>query len=183
MKFAIATVFTADSNGANSLEQIYGAVDNDICYVLENNRFYRWIAASTATPSGKQVVKKREFDDAVAGRWIVEGPPGPGKIPPGFAMSLQTGLSLQLVARLAGVTTGGAPTELVSFTLPTLDGTLWTTSTTYLIANLDGNVNPAIQLRGVVSGANLAAAAIVDTSATNLDPGLPVSGWLYRLAT
>lgn len=184
MRFTIATVFSATSNGANSLEEIFGPADGDICYVQENNRFYRWVAASTATPAGNLVVKKAQFNVSEAGRWLVEGPPGPGKIPPGFANALQTGLSLQLVQRFQAVTTGGAPTEVVDFAadIPALSGTLWSIADSILIATMESS-NPAVMIRGNVPSANGAEALIVDTAAVNIPAGLPVRGWLYRLAS
>lgn len=184
MRFAIATVFSASSNGANSLEEIYGPSNDDVCYVLENNRFYRWVAASTATPSGTQVVKKREYSNAVAGRWIVQGPPGPGQIPAGFANALNPNLSSQIVATLTGATVGGSASELVAMnpSAPTLVGELWDDGNALFIVQVQTG-NPNIFATGWVSAANAASAKVVDASATPLPAALALRGFLIRLAT
>lgn len=91
-------VLTSGSEICVALDGIEGQQNEDVCYVQETNRYYRWFAASTTAANGITVVIPDGQDPGVAGRWFVQGPPGqanlipefPARIPPCTAGSVDT---------------------------------------------------------------------------------------------
>lgn len=180
MNFAVAAVTSENANGQNSLEQIYTQADADVAYVQENNRFYRWFAASTTAPNGTTVVIPRFTPLATAGRWFVQGPPGPGQLPAGFANLLCNAGFAQIIAEFSGTLTGGTPTELFNFTEPAYTDVLWDATNALALVAV-ATSNPAIQARGNIPASNNIEACVIDTSGANL-PAVVVRGWVLRNA-
>lgn len=69
---------SSGSNADSSLEGIKGYSDLDVALVQQPNRWYRFFAADTSAPNGTTVIAPADILPANPGRWILQGPPGPG---------------------------------------------------------------------------------------------------------
>lgn len=179
--WAAATRLTSTSNPLNALDQLYTAADQDVAYVEENNRFYRWHASSLATADGNSVIELFGTPVGTAGRWIIEGPPGPGKLPPSFANRLSQNAGAVLFGQVFTATTvGGAPSEVV---------TLFTggsyTEEVFDIDNAVGMVHTALGNPNVTIKPQLATmvlqAVLLDTTGGNIPAGQAVYGAVMRV--
>lgn len=77
-------VLSSDSEFCVALDGIEGQQDEDVCYVQETNRYYRWFAASTTAANGTTVIILDGQNPATPGRWFAQGPPGPVELIPSF---------------------------------------------------------------------------------------------------
>lgn len=68
---------TDESDASNSLEGIVNYADQEIALVQLSNRYFRFFAASTETPDGVRVIAPANITPPAAGRWIIQGRPGP----------------------------------------------------------------------------------------------------------
>lgn len=171
MNIAVATLALASpSNFLNALNAVTGQTDGDVAYVLMTNRFYRWFAASTATPDGESVILPFSALVANPGRWIRQGPPGPAKIPPGFANFLTTGSDQLIIHEMTGTLAGGSPTETLTIetgaTLNPLEP-LFRPSNSIAVLGMN-SADPNVQGRCVVAADNVVTANVVDVSGGNL---------------
>lgn len=179
--WAAATRLTSESNPLNALDQLYTATDQDVAYVEENNRFYRWHAASLVAADGNSVIELLGTPVGTAGRWIVEGPPGPGKLPPSFANRLsQNGGAILFGQVFTANTVGGAPSEVLTL----FNGATYTVSL-FDQTNAVGIVHtalgdPLVTIKPQLSDMVLQA-VLLDTSGSNLPAGQAVYGAVMRV--
>lgn len=90
-RFIFKTVFAANAAaGTNALDTFSRQLDQDIAFVQETNRFYRWFATSNAAANGEAVVLPAGANPAGTGRWIRQGPPGVLRNPPKFEVPSDT---------------------------------------------------------------------------------------------
>lgn len=179
--WASATIATTNSNVLNALDQLYAAQDQDVCYVEENNRFYRWVAASTEAADGVRVVELLGTPPGNPGRWIVEGPPGPGKLPDNFANRLSQNAGALLFGQVFTATTvGGSPSEVVtlfqglSYSQSLFDAT----NSVAMVHTTLGS--PVVSVRPHITPMTLQA-LLVNTSGANLPAGQTVYGAIMRV--
>lgn len=72
------SITSAETNSCSSLEGIESYANLDTALVQQTNHWYRFFAASTATPNGVTVIAPANVTPPAAGRWIRQGIPALG---------------------------------------------------------------------------------------------------------